>query len=335
MGGRQRVGGDVTRPGAGGAGSVFPTVVDGQWLRSLVSTDDAIEAAARAFACVATGEVTSPLRSTLSRDRTLLMSAEHVSGSALVKVITSSADGWPDGRPSIEGSVLWIDGLTGRVEAVLDAGTLTALRTGAASGLATKLLARPDAAILAMLGAGDQAADQIAGVRAVRPIGEVRIFSRRRLRSERLCAQLGDEAPGVLFSSVGTPSEAVRGADIVCTATRATAPLFAPDDLEPTVHINAVGAYRKDMCEVPAGAFGRARLVVVDQLDAVLAEAGDLIRALEADQLRPDALVTVAEILAGGVAPAGGLTIFKSVGIAAQDWAVAELVAGRVQASRR
>jgi ornithine cyclodeaminase/alanine dehydrogenase-like protein (mu-crystallin family) len=185
-----------------------------------------------------------------------------------------------------------------------------------------------------MLGAGDQAADQIAGVRAVRPIGEVRIFSRRRLRSEKLCEQLRQQASGVVFRSVESASEAVRGADIVCTATRATVALFEPDDLQPTVHINAVGAYRKDMCEVPAGTFGRARLVVVDQLDAVLAEAGDLIQALETDQLRPDALVTVAEVLAGAVGPAGGLTIFKSVGIAAQDWAVAELVVRRVQAAR-
>jgi ornithine cyclodeaminase/alanine dehydrogenase-like protein (mu-crystallin family) len=322
----------VTGPVGIGRASAFPTVVDGERLRSLVSMTDAIEATARAFASVARGEVTSPLRSTLSRDRTLLMSAEHVTGSALVKVITSSADGWREGRPSIEGSVLWIDGATGRVDAVLDAGALTGLRTGAASGLATSLLARPEATVLAMLGAGDQAADQIAGVRAVRPISEVRIFSRRPSRREELCEALGQGAPGVVFTALASPSEAVRGADIVCTATRATSPLFEVEDLEPTVHINAVGAYRKDMCEVPAGAFELARLVAVDQLDAVLAEAGDLLRALEAEQLRPETLVTVADLLARPAEPSGGITIFKSVGIAAQDWAVAELVARRLPA---
>jgi ornithine cyclodeaminase len=321
------------RPEGGGPVSAFPTVVDGEWLRSLVSMTDAIEATARAFASVARGEVTSPLRSTLSHDRTLLMSAEHVSGSALVKVITSSADAWREGRSSIEGSILWIDGSTGRVDAVLDAGALTGLRTGAASGLATALLARPEAAVLAMVGAGDQAADQIAGVCAVRPIREVRVFSRRRSRREELCDALGQGGTGVVFTAVGSASEAVRGADVVCTATRATSPLFEVEDLESTVHVNAVGAYRKDMCEVPAGAFGRARLVVVDQLEAALAEAGDLLRALEAEQLRADTLVTVADLLARPVTPPGGLTIFKSVGIAAQDWAVAELVARRLPAS--
>jgi ornithine cyclodeaminase len=323
----------VTGGTAASARSGFPAIIDGHLLRSLVPMADAIEASALAFTAIGLGELSSPMRSTLSNDRTLLMSAEHRSGSAVVKVITSVPDGWSTGRPSIEGSVLFIDGRTGRVDAILDAGALTALRTGAASGLATSLLATPDAAVLAMLGAGDQAADQIAGVRAVRPIREVRVFSRRHERSAGLCEVLSRGESGVTFTPVVSSREAVRGADVVCTATRSTSPLFELEDLKPVVHLNAVGAFRKEMCELPPAAFAHASVVVVDQLEAALAEAGDLIRALDAGLLRADSLVTVADLLSGSAGPPGGLSIFKSVGIAAQDWALADLVARRAEST--
>ena len=306
-----------------------PAVIERDQLRSLVSMTDAIVASRRAFTAAARGEITAPLRTPLSRHRTLVMPAEHVSGSALVKVIDLQPDGWRQGLPSIGGTALWIDADTGRVSAMLDATALTALRTGAASGLATALLAGPGASVLAMLGTGGQAADQVGAVCAVRPIREVRVFGRHAGRRAQLSAELAAAHPGVAFTPAASAAEAVRGADVICAATRSQEPLFAIGDLAEQVHINAVGAYRPDMCEVPAAAFGRAAAVVIDQLEAALAEGGDVIQAIAAGQLRPERLVEISQLLAAPPAPPGGTTIFKSVGIAAQDWALAELVVSR------
>jgi ornithine cyclodeaminase len=306
-----------------------PAVIEREQLRSLVSMTDAIETSRRAFAAAARGEITAPLRTPLSRHRTLVMPAEHVSGSALVKVIDLQPDGWRQGLPSIGGTALWIDADSGRVSAMLDATALTALRTGAASGLATALLAAPGASVLAMLGTGGQAPDQVGAVCAVRPIAEVRVFGQHAARRAQLCDELTAAHPGITCTPAASAADAVRGAHVICTATRSREPLFQLRDLAGQVHINAVGAYRPDMCEVPAEAFGRATAVVIDQLEAVLAEGGDVIQAIAAGQLRPDRLVEISQLLAAPPAPPGGTTIFKSVGIAAQDWALAELVVSR------
>jgi ornithine cyclodeaminase/alanine dehydrogenase-like protein (mu-crystallin family) len=308
-----------------------PAIIGAAQVRKLVPMPDAIEASRRAFGAAARGEITGPLRTSLSRDRVLIMPAEHSSGSAVIKVISLQQDGWAHGLPSIGGGVLWIDGLTGRIAALLDAAALTALRTGAASGLATSLLAPPSSQVLAMLGAGDQAADQVAGVCAVRPIREVRVHSRRRPRSEELCDRLRLAHPGVAVAAAESARQAVRGADVICTATRSAQPLFEAGDLEPAAHVNAVGSYRLDMCELPPEAFQRAAVVVIDQLEAALAEAGDLVQALHGGYLRRADIIEMGQLLTGGPAHPGGLTIFKSVGIAAQDWAVCELAVRRAR----
>jgi len=203
-----------------------PRQIGGELLRSLVPMPDAIGASRAAFTAAARGELSWPPRSALSRHRVLVMPAEHTSGSAIVKVISLQPDGWREGLPSIGGSVLWVDGGTGQVTALLDATALTALRTGAASGLATSLLAPPEASVLAMLGTGGQAADQVAAVCAVRPVREVRVSGRDGGRREELCAELAASHPGVRFRPVASPAAAVRGAEVICTATRSQRPLF-------------------------------------------------------------------------------------------------------------
>jgi ornithine cyclodeaminase len=313
--------------------AAMPAIIQGGQLRSLVPMSDAIETSRRAFTAALRGEVTGPLRTSLSRHRVLVMPAEHTSGSAVVKVIGLQPGGWKHGLPSVGGAVLWIDPDTGRVGALLDATALTALRTGAASGLATDLLAEPGASVLAMLGTGDQAGDQVAAVCAVRPIREVRVFGRHAPRRAALSAELTAAHPGISFLAAGSAADAVRGAHVICTATRSEAPLFEVGDLEPRVHINAIGSYRPDMCEVPAAAFGLAAKVVIDQLEAVLAEAGDVIQAIAAGQVLAESLVEIGQLLEVPADPPGGTTIFKSVGIAAQDWALAELVVSRAQRS--
>ena len=303
-------------------------------LRRLVPMPDAIQASRRAFVAADAGEVTGPLRASLSQHRVLVMPVEHVSGSALVKVISLHEDGWSQGLPSIDGTVLWIDGASGRITAQVDAGALTALRTGAASGLATDLLADPASHVLAMLGAGGQAFDQVTGVCAVRPIREVRIWSRRSQRSQELCDRLRASHPELLFTPCTSARQAVDGADVICTATRSTTPLFEPADVKKNAHINALGAYRLDMRELPSGLFALAGAVVIDQLDAALAEAGDVVAALEDGSIRQRDLVEIGPLLSGPPVTSEvkeRVTIFKSVGVAAQDWSVCELAVERLR----
>ncbi len=202
---------------------------------------------------------------------------------------------------------------------LVDGATLTAVRTGAASGLATKILARPDAHTMAMLGAGAMAYDQVQAVRAVRPIERLIVWSRTRERAAALADRLGGEV-------ATDASEAVAAADVVCTATPARRPLFEPGAIRAGTHVNAVGAYTPEMVEIPA-AVVRSAFVVVDDIAAAEAEAGDLVAAGVAPA------VTLADLLAGRVEPpAGGVTVFKSVGIASQD--VAAAVAA-LEAARR
>lgn len=213
------------------------------------------------------------------------------------------------------GLVLVIDP-EGNPLGIVDGPALTAIRTGAVTGLATELVGRRDATTLAMLGAGAMAFDQIAAIRTVRPIDRVVIWSRDRGNAERLATEVGGE-------TVDTPDQAVALADIVNCATPSTQALFEDATVRPGTHINAVGAYRPDMIEVPTGTTARS-YVIVDDVAAAAAEAGDLIAAGKS----PDA--TLSEILAGHhQAIDNDVTFFKSVGVASQDVAAAVAALGR------
>lgn len=192
----------------------------------------------------------------------------------------------------------------------VDGPTLTAIRTAAGSGLATDLLASPHAARLTILGAGAMAADQVAAVRAVRPITAVTVWSRSPERAHSFAAEIGGEA-------ADDPDDAVAEADVITTVTPSHVPLFNADAISGIVHINAVGAFTPDMCEIPPDLVRRS-FVVVDDRAAAAAEAGDLIQA----GVAPAA--AMGELLSGrAVAPDDRPTMFKSVGISSQDVAAA------------
>jgi alanine dehydrogenase len=204
---------------------------------------------------------------------------------------------------------------------VVDGPALTALRTGAGAGLATSLLARPDARGLAVLGAGAMAADQVAAVRAVRPIERVLVWSRTRDRAAALAERVG------AAEMAASAAEAVAAADVVTTATPATVPLFDAAAVRPGTHLNAIGAFTPDMAELPP-ALVQGAWVVVEDRAAAAAEAGDLIRAGRS----PDA--EMSDLLAGRAGPPpGATTVFKSTGIATMD--VAAAVAALDGARRR
>lgn len=288
---------------------------------------DAIAAVREAFIAVAEGRADQPQRLASRDGRALAMLTRVQPGDDTVfKVVTITPENRTLGRSSVHAVAVWVDGSSGRPLALIEGSTLTALRTGAASGVATQLFAPSDARVLALIGAGGQAADQVDAVCAVREIAEIRIASRSGTTAEALAQRLAEQRPGVRVTAVATAREAVMGADVVCCATTSTTPLFAFAELAENVHVNAIGSYTASMCELEPRVLSEARIVAVDELSAALAEAGDVIQAIDAGALAVEQLRQIGELVLDRSRPDGtGVTVFKSVGIASQDWAVARL----------
>lgn len=235
-----------------------------------------------------------------------------------LKVISLFPGNAARGLPAAMGAMLLLDPATGAPAALLDGTFLTTLRTGALTGLATRALARPDAATAAVLGAGGLAWHQAEAVCAVRPIREVRLWNRTRERAEALAGR----ARSSLAAAVrvcGSADEAVAGAGVVVCCTSSPAPVLRAAWLAPGAHVNAVGAFRPDMREIEPEVARRATRRVVDTLAA--ARTGDLAG------LDPGAeIVELGAVLQGraeGRPGTRGWTLFKSVGFAALDLAVA------------
>jgi ornithine cyclodeaminase len=295
----------------------------------------AISAVTAAFAQLSSGQAAVPLRPHIAippaNGLGLVMPAYLAeSGAFGVKVLTLFRNNPALGLPTINALVLLLDTTTGLPLALMDGSYLTALRTGAASGAATQLMARPESRVLALFGAGAQALCQVWAVCTARPIERVWIVNRTRARAEQLAtelAQFGAPIPSdVRIAS--TASAALSEADVVCCATAATMPVFDDADLKPGTHLNGVGSYMHSMQEIPSATVARAR-VVVDQRGPAWAEGGDLVFA------RDQGLITEAHIVAelGEVAlgqvvgrtDPDQITFFKSVGNAVQDVAVAQI----------
>ncbi|HLE58094.1 MAG TPA: ornithine cyclodeaminase family protein [Candidatus Limnocylindria bacterium] len=309
--------------------------LDAAAVRAAAPMPELLDAVEAAYRDVAAGRDRSPLRTRvpLTSGDLLLMSGVREGGAGTtVKLVTVMPGNAARGLPTIHALVVWIDATTGEPLVVLDGATLTAMRTGAASGVGTRLMARRDASVLAVIGAGFQAPWQVRAVRAARPIREVRIYARgatRRQRfAEEMSAELGTE---VRVTSAASAKEAVRGADVICCATTSSTPVFDAGWVSPGAHVNGVGSFRKGMVELPPELFARAALVAVDQRDAALEEAGDLVAALEAGLLAADGCREIGSLPPDWVdgRPPGAITVFKSVGLAIQDVAAAELVVGR------
>jgi ornithine cyclodeaminase/alanine dehydrogenase-like protein (mu-crystallin family) len=293
-----------------------------------IDMNGAMDVMSAAFGQLAKGRANVPQRLGLKTDTGLVLAMpgnlpdEHA---LAIKIVTVFPDNSRRGLPSIFGLVVVLDAATGAPLALVEGGHLTAMRTGATSGLATRLMARADARTVALFGAGVQARTQLAGVRAVRDIREVRIVSRRAESATRLAGEL----TGVDTRVFHDAAQAVRGADIVITATTCPTPLFPGDALEPGTHVNAIGAYLATMREVDSAAIQRAR-VVVDTREGALAEAGDLIIPIRERVIGANHIVAELSELVTGAIPGRTsqeeITLFKSVGHAAQDVALARRV---------
>jgi ornithine cyclodeaminase len=321
-------------------------LLDAEAVRAALPMPRAVEAMKRAFAALSGGSAIAPHRAALpiARDAgvSLVMSsyvdAPDPADRALAVKVVSLFDGNPArGLARIQAAVLLFEPDTGRVSAMLDGAALTAIRTAAASGAATDLLARPESRTLALLGAGVQARAHVEAMAAVRPIEEVRIYSPTRSRVGALIDALrGRPGSPSRFVASSSPAEALDGADILCAATTATRPAFADGDLRPGSHVNAVGSFRPEVAEVPPETVARAR-VVVDSREAAWSEAGDLIGPLRDGRIGPDHIAAeLGEIVLGrapGRTAPAQVTLFKSVGVAVQDAVAASLAVARARAA--
>ncbi len=304
-------------------------ILSAEDVRAAVSMPDAIEAVRAGFIGLSTGRATVPLRTMLPLpDGLTLYMPAYIQGEPIstVKVVSVYPGNAARGLPTIIARVMVLNAQTGQPLALMDGTSLTALRTGAASGLATDLLARPEASVLGVIGAGVQARTQIEAVCAVRPITEIRIYSPTRAPA------LADELRGHYSARIfAAPSahEALIGADVICAATNSKTPVVHANDVTPGAHINGVGSFTPEMQEIGPNVVSRAR-VIVDHRESAWAEAGDLI--IPRDQgiiLEQHARTEIGEI-AAGLAPGretpDQITFFKSVGNAVQDAAVAARV---------
>lgn len=315
-------------------------------VRATVPMAEAIRLMGVAFGELSAGRAAAPLRTPLhdadrDSDTLFMPAAVPALGGLGLKVVSVYPRNAARGLPTILALVALLDAETGQPLALLDGTFLTALRTGAVSGKATELLARADATTLLCIGAGAQAFTQVWAACTARPaIARVLIHSRHAEHAARLVARLRAELPeiGARASVADDLGAAVRAADVICTATSSPTPVFDDADVQPGTHINAIGAYTPAMREVPGTTVARAR-VVVDAVDAALAEAGDLIVPLREGLIeRAHVATELGQVVSGarpGRTAAEQVTLFKSVGNAVQDIAVARYAVERAMALGR
>lgn len=262
----------------------------------------------------------------------LLMPAWREGDVTGVKLVHIASGNEAKGLPSVQGVYVLFDGPTGTPLAVMDGTALTVRRTAAASALAASFLARRDAKVMAMLGAGAMAPHLVRAHAAVREIAEVRVWNRSRERAAALVEQLAVD--GFRANVAEEPEAAVRGADLVSCATMSRSPLVRGAWLEPGMHVDLVGAFTPEMRESDDEVMRRGE-VFVDTLAGAMAEAGDILLAVQAGALAQDRIRADLFGLCSGAHPGRtheqAITVFKSVGTALEDLVAAKLVHDTLQ----
>jgi ornithine cyclodeaminase/alanine dehydrogenase-like protein (mu-crystallin family) len=299
----------------------------------LLDMEGCIEAMAGILEALARGELFQPLRTIAfppGESSGIGLMPAHRSGSAAayaLKTICLFPDNPARGLDTHQGTVTLFSGETGEVRALMNASAITAIRTAAVSAVATRLLAREDASELAIVGSGVQGRSHVEAMRAVKPWGRIRVASRTLAHSQALADETGAEA-------VESVEQAVRGADVVVTATSSSEPVLRREWLKPGAHVNAVGSSIPTARELDTATVAAASLFV-DRRESTVNEAGDYLLPLQEGALGPDHIrAEIGEILIGkhpGRTAPDELTVFKSLGLAVEDLAAAEYVVRRAQ----
>jgi ornithine cyclodeaminase len=315
---------------------VLLTLLSAEDIRTALPIRDAIQVMKDAFAAFSGGRAVVPLRPVIPVppvQGTLLVKPAYVeSGGLGAKLVTFFPKNAERGKPTISGIVVLIDPETGEPMAVCDGGFVTAWRTGAASGAATDVLARPDAKVGAVVGCGVQGRTQALGIDAVRPLEEIRVHDQN---ADRLAGFVSEMQPqiGARLVPVDEPRAAVEDADVICTATTSASPVFEGHLIRPGTHVNGIGSFTAEMQELDVAAVGRSR-VFVDSLESARAEAGDLVIAAREGKTRPEEWTEIGAVF-GGSAPGRQsdteITLFKSVGVAVQDIAACAVALERAR----
>jgi ornithine cyclodeaminase/alanine dehydrogenase-like protein (mu-crystallin family) len=306
---------------------------------ALLPMEECMDVMEQALKTLARGDAILPLRPVLrlpdSPNAFALMPAYMGAPRAVgVKVITVFPGNDATPFDSHQGAVMLFDTEHGCLLAILDASSITAIRTAAVSGVATRLLARADAKVLTLLGSGVQAGTHLEAMLLARPIERVRVWSRTPARL-RAFAERAAKRHGIPVEPCDSARAAVEGADIVCTTTASREPVLFGDWLAPGTHVNAVGASLPTARELDAVAVARARLIV-DRRESALNEAGDFLLAKHEGAVSDDHIRgELGEVLLGrvsGRASRDEITLFKSLGLAVEDIAAAHHVYRRAAA---
>jgi ornithine cyclodeaminase len=290
-------------------------------VRQLVSVPLCIEAVEEAHRELALGSAID-----VPRQRTRLpQTALHILQGALPGRDAIGYKAYTSNRSGVRFLVYVFSAASGVLRAVVEADRLGMMRTAAASAVATRWLARPDAQVLGLFGSGWQAEGHLEAIAAVRPLRRVKVFARNAEKLQAFCAKMGERL-GIDVVAAASAEETVRDSDIVSTVTTATNPLFDAKWLAPGTHINAAGSNSLIRREVGEDVLKASRLIVVDSVATALKEAGDLLPALEKGRLSERALVELGELVIGrhaGRSSPEEITLFESQGMAIQDLSLA------------
>jgi ornithine cyclodeaminase/alanine dehydrogenase-like protein (mu-crystallin family) len=309
--------------------------LDKNQIKSLITMSEAIVEMKTAFAQLSNNEAIVPER--LSTDvpgknaTSLVMSAYSMNNPYyIVKVVSVNFSNPPKGLPLIHSSVQVFDASNGRAVANLDGESVTAIRTGAASGLATDMLAKEDAKVGAVFGTGVQARSQVEAITTVKNLERIFVFSRARESAELFCNFISENYD--IEANVGE-NDQLKKADVICTATPSEKPLFDHRDLGQGVHINAVGSFKPHMREIDTTTVINSK-VIVDKRESCKREAGDLIIPAEGGEWSFNMVYgELGEIVLGelpGRDTNDEITLLKSVGNAIQDLALANLIMEKI-----
>jgi ornithine cyclodeaminase len=305
--------------------------------KKAISMEDVIKSVEVALVEYSEGRTRTPVRMSLQSEKgTALCMPSLVEAASSLGVKFVSV--YPENKDqTINGIMILSDVHTGKPLALLEASYLTVLRTGAASGVATKYLSKQDAKVAGVIGTGKQARGLIQALLHVRPsINEIRLFNRTKDKAILLCQELQNQyknqCPTIVISD--SPEEAIIGADIIVTSTTSSTPVFSHEALSPGVHINAVGSFKPTMQEIPTPTLIQANKVVVESKEAALEESGDFIVPIEQGLYEAtDIYGELGEIInesKPGRQSKDEITLFKSVGLAAMDVVVAKAIYEKV-----
>lgn len=313
-------------------------VLSAEDVRRLLSMQDAIRIVAGTMVRVSQGKANLPLRTVMDIDGTnrLGVMPGALSDPTIygIKVLSLFPGNPGKGLSSHIGTVLLFDPETGRPSVSMDADAITAIRTAAATAVATRALARSDARVLALIGTGEQAESHIAALTLVREISEIRIAGRTPGRAADFADRMSVHYPDIAFTPAPDAEQAARGADIVCTLTSSASVVLHGDWITPGTHVNAVGASIPSMQEIDEALLLKSELYT-DYRPSAFAQAREIISALESGTMTKDHVRgEIGKVLAGGVtgrSSADAITLYRSLGIAAQDLACADHVWRAVQ----